>query len=537
MKYWVNLILVIGIGGVLGCSQSDNIGSGTAGDNRPNILYIVADDLGYTDIGPFGSEIPTPNLDELAVAGVRLTNFHTDSNCQRTRVMLMSSAGSGAALEVIGNPMGGVRGNLLSREWVILPELLQDAGYATYMSGKWDLGIGEGYTPATRGFDRSFVLLDASASHFAELFWENPIPYEEDGETLRVEDLPEDFYATEYYTGKMLEFLRSNDAEQPWFAFVPYTTPHWPLQLPEDWLDLHTGHYDEGYDALREERFARAEELGVVPPGGRLASFQRGAAPWSSLSPEQQQRETRAQEIYAGMVEYLDQSVGRLISYLEESGQLENTVVVFSSDHGGSSSNAGLTPGDNAPRGVRDRDNRLENYGRAGSFIDHGHGFAEAATAPFTGTKGSIDEGGLRAAAFVYYPAAISGGRVSHTFMTVMDILPTFLEIAGSEHPGATTYKGREIQDIAGRSFWSYLTGAAATVHEPTDTAGWTAGYGHGALIRGGYKLINERLRGGGVTPWRLYEIEKDPGETRDLAMLFPELTAELAAEWENNWR
>ncbi len=533
-RYCVYAITLICLGGLFGCS-----GDGPGGA-RPNILYIVADDLGYTDIGPFGSEIPTPNLDELAFAGVRLTNFHTDANCQRTRVMLMASAGSGAALEVIGNPMSGRRGNLLRRDWVILPELLRDAGYATYMAGKWDLGAGEGYTPATRGFDRSFVAVDASASHFAEKFWDDPLPYEDDGRPLGIDDLPEDFYATEYYTDRMLEFLRSNDGEQPWFAFVPYTAPHWPLQLPEDWLDRHAGRYDAGYDVLREARFARARELGVIPEGGRLASFKPTAAPWASLNPDQQRRHARAQEIYVGMVEYLDMSVGRLVDYLEESGQMDNTVIMFSSDHGGSGSDAGLDESDVDPRSVANRDNRFENFGRPGSFIDHGRGFAEAATAPFKGSKGGIYEGGLRAAAFVRYPAAIPEGEVNHSFMTIMDVLPTFLEIAGTEHPGAGIYKdGREIRGIAGRSFWPHLTGAAPAVHLPDDTAGWSADGGVGALIRGDHKLINERLPGGGmgVTPWRLYDITADPGETRDLAALFPELTAELVEEWENSWR
>jgi arylsulfatase A-like enzyme len=532
-RYSIYALALVCVGGLVGCSGDD------PADARPNILYIVADDLGFTDIGPFGSEIPTPNLDELAYAGVRLTNFHTDSNCQRTRVMLMSSAGPSAALEVIGNPMSGRRGNLLSRDWVILPELMRDAGYATYMAGKWDLGADEGYTPATRGFDRSFVAVDASASHFAERFWDDPLPYEEDGQPLGIADLPEDFYATEYYTSKMLEFLRSNDGEQPWFAFVPYTAPHWPLQLPDDWLDRYAGRYDAGYDVLREARGAKANELGVIPPGGRFESFRPTTEPWESLTPEERQRQARAQEIYAGMVEYMDMSVGRLIDYLQESGQLENTIIMFSSDHGGSSSDAGLDESAVDPRGVANRDNRYENFGRRGSFIDHGQGFAEAASAPFKGTKGGIYEGGLRAAAFVHYPAAISGGEVNHSFMTIMDVLPTFLEIAGTAHPGAGPYKdGREVNAIEGQSFWPHLTGEASMVHTPDDAAGWSAAGGQGALIRGDYKLINDRMpSGSGVTVWRLYNIAEDPGETRDLAALYSGLTAELVEEWEENWR
>ena len=517
-----------GAGVLAGSTQSEQIGT------TPNILYIVADDLGYTDIGPFGSEIPTPNLDELAFAGVRLTNFHTDRACQQTRVMLMASQGSAAALELIGNPMSGLRGNLLRRDWAILPELLQDAGYATYMAGKWDLGVGEGYTPATRGFDRSFALLDASASHFAELFWENPIPYEDDGVALRIDQLPEDFYATEYYTDKMLEFLKSHDGETPWFAYVPYTTPHWPLQLPDGWLDRHAERYDEGYDVLRAERYARARELGVIPEGGDLAAFEPTAPPWSELDSEMQRRQARAFEIYAGMVEYLDMSVGRLIDYLRESGQLENTVVMFSSDHGASSDDAGLIE-DVPPRGAPNRDNRLENFGRPGSFVGAGQGFAEAGSAPLRGQKGTHREGGLRAAAFVHYPAAIPGGGVNGAFMTIMDVLPTFLDIAGTEHPGASIYKGREIRGIVGRSFWPHVTGQSATVHMPGDTAGWEQN-GAGTLIRGGYKLFRDVDNEGSVRPWELYNIAEDPGETRDLATDNPELVAELSAEWETNW-
>ena len=393
MKYLSKATVAIGLIGFLG--YASNAGA------QPNILYIVADDLGYTDIGSFDSEIPTPNLDALAFNGTRLTNFHTDRSCQPTRVMLMASAGTGAALQYIGDRTIGRRGNVLRREWAILPELLQNAGYATYMAGKWDLGAGEGFTPATRGFDRSFVILDASASHFAEVFWEDPQPFEDDGVPMAIDQLPPDFYATKDFTDKMIEFLKSNDGETPWFAYVPYTAPHWPLQLPEDWLDRHAGRYDSGYDVLREERMARARELGVIPDGARPEAFEPTAEPWSELSDDQRRRQARAQEIYAGMVQYLDMSVGRLIDYLEESGQFDNTIVIFSSDHGGSSNDVGLVESV-PPARISPRDNRYENLGRPGSYIDHGLGFGEAATAPLRGYKGGHREGGLRATAFIH---------------------------------------------------------------------------------------------------------------------------------------
>ncbi len=530
MNYRITLLVLSVVVGLSACSNE------IPSDTRPNILYIVADDLGYTDIGAFGSEIATPNLDALAFEGVRLTNFHTGRACQQTRVMLMASSGVSAALEVHPQTIRGERGNLLSRSWAILPEFLQDAGYATYMAGKWDLGIGEGYTPATRGFDRSFVLLGPAHSQFAENFWEMPTPYEEDGKALTLDDLGDDFYATRDYTDKMLEFLRSNDVDKPWFAYVPYTAPHWPLQLPEEWLDRYAGRYDAGYDVLREARMAQAAALGVVPEGAELGAFEPIAEPWSNLTPEQQRREIRAQEIYAGMVAYMDFSVGRLIDYLEQSGQLDNTAIMFSSDHGASTSGEGLVQGDD-PRGVTGRDNSIENFGRPGSFIDHGFGFGEAASAPLKGHKGTISEGGLRAAALIRYPERIGAGEINGSFMTIMDVLPTFLDIAGTEHPGASSYKGREINDIVGRSFWPHLTGESATVHLPDDTAGWVQG-DIGALIRGDHKIINRAPAGTtGVTPWQLYNITADPGETRDLAAEFPDLTAELAAEWQRNWR
>ena len=509
-------------------------------DARPNILFVVADDLGYTDIGAFGSEISTPNLDELAFAGVRLTNFRTHSACQQTRVMLMASANATEALEIRPTQPSRERANRLSLNWAIIPELLQDAGYETYLTGKWDLGLEEGYTPSTRGFDRSFVQLGASASHFAEILWDDYSLYRLDGETVEYEDLPPDFYTTDYYTDRMIEFIDSG--EPPWFGFVPYTTPHWPLHAPEDWLDRYAGRYDEGYDVLRAARAARATELGVIPEGAVLDDFEPVAPPWDELSAEDRRGYARAQEVYAAMVENLDFNFGRLVDYLEESGQLENTVIVFSSDNGASTAAYGIIPTaagvHPAPPGFID--NSFENWGRPNSFIDHGRGFAEAATAPLRGYKGTFSEGGLRTTAFVHFPAEVQGDRVNGTFMTMLDILPTFLDIAGTAHPGPGSYRGREINGILGRSFWPHLTGATAEVHAPGDSVGWSRGGGGGALVRGDYKLINTPAAGGRGTPntsWRLYNIAEDAGERNDLAGEMPDLTAELIQDWEQNWR
>ena len=555
MKVEARLFALFLFGGLFACTPGDPGTSEEASNDAaaeaaqdtpaatgtpPNILFIVADDIGFTDVGAFGGEISTPNLDRLAHGGLRLNNLHAAPACRSTRLMMMSSAGTVAANTPYPE---AARGGVLSLDYAIIPELLQDAGYATYITGKWDLGDVEGYTPGARGFDKSFVQIGGSGSYFNRVFM-GSFGYEEDDRKLTPEDLPDDFYATEYYTDKMLEFLSSTEEGTPWFAYIPYTAPHWPLQLPTDeWLDRYAGRYDDGYDALRIRRFEQAAAAGVLPPGSNLEGFQPLAEPWADLSPDEQRRYSRAQEIYAGMVEYLDTSVGRVISYLEDTGQLDNTVVVFSADHGASAGEHGVDTG-RGPRGgggptmPDDVDNRFENFGRPGSFVDHGRGFGEAATAPFKSQKGSLDEGGLRSAAFVYYPAAVEAGGVSNAFMTMMDVLPTLLDIAGAGHPGAGPYRdGREINDIVGRSAWPHLTGQASTVHSPSDSAGWAGGDG-GALIRGDYKIINRPPLGAmGATPWRLYDLAADPGERRDIAADNPGLTAELVAEWATNWR
>lgn len=518
-----------------GCQTDETRATVGPASKPPNILLIVADDLGFTDIGAFGSEIPTPNLDELALGGIRFTNFHTGRACQQTRTMLMASAGTSEAIEIRPRLPDGTRDNLLRLEWAILPELLQDAGYATYMVGKWDLGMDQEYRPATRGFDRSFALLEGGASHFREYFWREGVSYEDEGQALALEDLPEDFYSTQFYTDRMLEYLQAGDPDRPWFGYLAYTAPHWPLQVPEDWLDRHAGRYQEGYDALRARRLARAAEAGVIPSGADAESFRPVAAPWDELTDEQQRKYARAQEIYASMVEYMDASIGRIVRHLQSSGQLDNTVIVFMADHGASAGEHGV--GAMSFRIEAERDSRYENFGRIGSFIDKGIGFAEASTAPFTYYKASLFEGGLRASAFITGPGIADAGGVDNTFFSALDILPTFLDIAGAEHPGAVTYGGRQIRHIRGQSFWPRLNGDVGADDRSGYEIGWSTGT-YGALVRGRYKIINQPAPGSTAEiPWQLYDIAADPSETRDLATSMPDVTEQLVERWDTNWK
>ena len=544
------LFIIILLAQLVGCapnnnSTPDNVAEtdtpGSIPLSPPNILYIVADDLGFTDLGAFGSEIPTPNLDRLAYEGLRLNNFHAAAACRNSRLMMMSGVGHVEA----NYRDAGRRARRRTRAVTTRSFRSCSRTPATRPTSraKWDLGD---VVPATRrereaSID-SFVTIGGSASYFGGR-WRDSFEYQEDDVQLTPGDLPDDFYATRHYTDRMLEYLRSTDAGTPWFAYMPYTAPHWPLQLPDDWLDRHAGNYDDGYDALRERRFASALEAGVLPNGSTLDGFEPLTEPWTNLSEDEKARYVRAQEIYAGLVEYLDMSVGRIVDYLEESGQIDNTVIVFTGDHGASSGEHGVDTG-RVPRGggptlPDDVDNRLENFGRVNSWIDHGRGFGEAATAPFKYQKGTYPRGraslGDRSSAI---RTAIEAGGVSDTFMTMMDVLPTFLEIAGAEHPGAGPYRdGRTINAIVGRSAWPYLTGRAEVIHTPMDSAGWSGGNG-GALIRGNYKIINTPAPGGmGTTPWHLYDLSVDPGERTDIAAELPDLLEELVAEWETNWR
>ncbi len=516
-----------------------------AQERRPNILLIIADDLGYTDMGAYGSEIPTPTLDALAYAGIRFTNFHTGRACQQTRSMLMSGRGVESVLERRPPRADSERANQLDTGVVTLPELLQSAGYGTYIAGKWDLGLTPEAMPVNRGFDRSFVLLEASSSHFPEYFWSERSWYFEDDRHLELEDLPADFYATRSYTDKMLEYLGDHDGDAPWFAMLTYTSPHWPLQAPDDWLDRHAGRYDKGYDVLRERRVGRATELGVLPRGLTLDGFEPTAKPWDSLEPAIQSRYARANEIYASMVEYLDQQIGRIVEHLERTAQLDDTIVFFMSDHGASAEEIGILDGPTSMMAhfdalVAKRDNSYANIGRIGSFVDRGVGFGEAATAPFRYYKGRVTEGGIRAAAFVHYPAALPEPSIDGEFITVMDMLPTFADVAGIEALAATAVDGVRLQPLVGESFWPYLTGRATAVHAADDTAGWVRG-DIGAIIQGRFKLTNQPHPAVPVSDadltWRLYDLDNDPGETVDLAARHPALVESLRLSWERDWK
>lgn len=525
-----------------------NDNTGVAAEQRPNVLLIVADDLGYNELGAWGSEIRTPNLDELAMNGLRFTNFHGAPVCAPARAMLLSGtsnhqAGVGSmsikrfydmgqvpAPDAVGLGFPGYEGHLSARI-AALPEILLANGYHTYMTGKWDLGraLETTHMAANRGFESSFILTTGSAVHLgfpdenasSGIRRGDPNPYQENG--VPVTSLPESFFSTETYTNKLIEFIDENrDDGQPFFAWLAYTAPHWPIQLPDDWRNRNTGRYNEGYDSVREQRFSRAKELGIFSPDLDLSSYRPTAPSWASLSEDERATQSRAMELYAGMVENMDYHVGRLITYLRDTDQLENTVVMFISDNGPDSNER--TPNVIGLSYVVD--NSLENMGAVDSWVAYGRGWAEAATAPLRGTKAAMSEGGTRVSAFINHDE-VRSGDLDDSYLTYMDIAPTILEITGTRAPSGV-FEGREVLPMTGRSFWTRSQDDGEPVYGPNDPIGSEL-HGSRALVRGHWKILMTEETG----EWEMFNLEEDIGETTDLASEMPGLLTELVEAWE----
>jgi arylsulfatase len=299
---------------------------------QPNILLIVADDLGYTDLGNYGGDIETPNLDALARGGVQFSGFQTAPFCAVTRAMLLS--GNNNHIAGMGNQdlrtgVFGYEGRLSDRI-VPFPALLRNAGYHTYMAGKWHLGTTPEANPHVKGFDRSFVLLEGAGNHYDDqgIFDDAPVsPYTEDGEEAHWK---KGDYSTDFYTDKLISFIERNKNDgRPFFAYAAYTSPHWPLQVDPRYRQKYEGRYDEGYDELKQRRFDNLKALGLIPDNAVLPPSHPRVKPWESLSADEQKAEARKMELYAGMVDNLDYNVGRLLQYLKDSGEYDNTLVVF----------------------------------------------------------------------------------------------------------------------------------------------------------------------------------------------------------------
>lgn len=530
MRIVARSVLLVASVALLAALRPEAAWSQLEAGSRPNILLIVADDLGYQDLSVFGGEIETPNIDSLAASGVVFTNFYALVACQPTRAMLVSGtdhhiAGVGSQGRVIEDNLAYQ--NRLTERVASFAERMRELDYHTYMAGKWHLGEQPGQTPADRGFERSFVLLQPGAFHFDKIGYgpNGPPTYQDDG--VDVESLPEDFYSTIAYTDRMIGYIdEAAESDRPFFGYLAYTAPHWPIQALDEDMARVRGRYDEGYDVIRERRFERLKELGYIPtdaPPPRLAANYR---PWDELTPERQAIEIAVMEAYAAMVERLDMEIGRVLRHLEEIGELDDTLVLFMSDNGAEGT------ADDGPFLTDYRaqfDNSVENIGRRNSYRLIGLGWGEAGAAGDFLTKGSLAQGGIHVPLIASAPAlGVKPGR-SDALVAALDLAPTFVELAGGTND--TVVGGREVMPMTGRSIAPLLRGEAEAVRAPNETFALEHG-GQRAVFRGDFKAL-WITPPNGIGGWQLFNLAEDPGETTDLAADHPDVMTELAAAWD----
>jgi arylsulfatase len=505
---------------------------------QPNFLLVMVDDMGWTDIASFGSEIETPNLDALAERGVMFTDFHVSVSCSPTRSMLLSGtdnhiAGLGNMGEMLAPNQKGKPGyeGYLNNRVVSLAEVLRDGGYHTYMAGKWHLGHDPKQYPHARGFDRSFSMLFGGASYWSDMFGMMAV-HEETAEYVRddkkLDALPDDFYATRSYTDFLIDAIRSNRSDgKPFFAYLAFTTPHDPLHVPEPWLSKYRGNYADGYEVLKERRATRAKQLGLVPKDAPAPVRHQMLDAWNSLSKERQALESRGMEIYAGMVDNMDYHFGRVVKFLEDIGEYDNTVILFLSDNGPNPWSSEDYPGNRGSEWFAQFDNSKDNLGHPMSHYAYGMGWGSASSGPLDLFKMTVAEGGIRSPMIISGPG-VEGDRRVNAFSYVTDIMPTLLEMAGLEHP--TTFRGREVARISGRSLTGVLSGARKTVYAADDFVGGEMQNGKW-MRQGDFKAVSVAPPYGSGA-WSLYNLVDDPGETRDLSNDRPEIRDRLIAAW-----
>lgn len=492
---------------------------------RPNVVLILADDLGFTDLASYGSEINTPSLDALANEGIRFTNYHTAANCAPARAMLLTG---------VDNHRAGVANipemtppeqrhhpayqGVLGDNVVTVATLLEGAGYRTYMAGKWHLGQTQDKLPSRRGFQRTVAMGDSGADNWEQkpyLPIYDKANWYADGEPI---DLPDDFYSSEFLVDKMIGFIESDrpQSDQPFFAYLPFMAVHMPVQAPQEFTDRYQDLYLNGWTALREARRQRAIDLGIVPPDVAAVDM-KTSRDWDALSEQDKRFEAKRMAVYAGMVEAMDFHIGRLVTYLKDIGEFDNTVFIFTSDNGSEPSGPAVL-NNVRTRMMLARQNYTADYdtlGLKGSFVNLGPSFASASASPLAYYKFYVGEGGLRVPMIMAGKPLAVQKNLSNAFAYVADITPTILALTGVSAPDSR-YAGKPVEQIMGKNLLPLATAELDRVYSDSDYIGYELA-GHGVLFQGDYKLVYNRAPVGDNT-WRLFNIVADPGETRDLS-------------------
>jgi arylsulfatase len=552
-----SMAAAIGAGLVLqaSCGSPDAAAPAASKDllSRPNILVILVDDLGYSDLSAFGSEINTPNIDQLAQQGRILGNFHSTPLCATSRAELLTGVdhhlvGMGTLPESKSFYPGDdeYQGNL-NNHAPVLAQLLHDAGYHTYMVGKWHLGGGG---PVKFGFEQSFSM-DYSAAFGSNYAATKARPesaaraYYENGVQA---PLPEDFYSSDYFVGKLQQYIaRDHGDGKPFFAYLAFQAVHFPLQVPDAYLGLYSGRYNAGYAAIRNARIEKQKALGLIPadfepnPGDEAVMLRFGQPgvlvnrSWDELPAADKRSEARIMEVFAGMLSNLDDDVGKLFAYLKQIGEYDNTLIVFVSDNGADGMGYGFIPYVDSTLNA-DIDNTLANYGKPGSFIFRSTRWAEVGTAPLRLFKSFTAEGGIGVPAIVRLPGQTRAQPVSGALATLRDLVPTALDQAGVPAPGSQ-YQGQAIAPLEGTSLLPVLNGQRSQVHGDTEV--FADEVNDIRYVRRGpwkmTRIANYMLPSAALLlnhQWQLYNIDSDRGENHDVAAENPAVVAELTQDW-----
>ena len=510
-----------------------------AADKRPNILLIMADDLGFTDIGCFGSEIETPNIDALAKSGVTFSNFHTSVSCSPTRSILLTGtdnhiAGLGSMAEMLTTKQRGKPGyeGYLNDRVVTLAEVLRAGGYHTYMAGKWHLGDEPKHFPHARGFECSFSMLQGGASHWSDMIGlqakTQPVAKYVMNEK-ELDKLPKDFFSSRSYADFLINSIRKNRGDgKPFLAYYAPTAAHDPIHAPEPWLSKYRGRYDNGYEVLKAERITGAKKAGLVPEDAPAPGLHQKTKAWGSLSNDEKALESRTMEAYAGLIDNMDYHIGRVIDFLKDTDEYENTIIIFMSDNGPNPWTSDEYPSNAGSEWMKQFDNSLDNIGHRGSFVGIGLGWAQASAGPLDYFKLTVGNGGIRTPLIVA-GLGIKGGRHTGSFAYVTDIMPTLLEFANVSHP--QKYRGRIVEPMRGRSLAGILSGSSDHTYGEEDFIGGEMIDGKW-MRRGNFKAVLVSKAWGPGT-WMLYNVTDDPGETRDLSTEHSEILKALVAAWD----
>jgi arylsulfatase len=510
---------------------------------KPNILLLVGDDIAFSDLGAYGSEIATPNMNRIADAGVRFSNFHASPVCSVTRSMLMTGCnnievGLGAFDYSFYPPTKGQPGyqGYLTKNSVAISELLNDAGYEVYKSGKWHLG-GEalgGNGPLDWGFTKEFGILSGGSNHWNDLAM-TPDFGDPNGLTVKRKehftlngehfDRPEGVYSGELYTNHMLNFIKEGHKEnKPWFAYMAFTTAHFPIQAPPELIEKNYQEYlDLGYAGLKKSRYEKLKSNGLITETAEEPLFNDITHKWESLSQKEKEIQARVMATYAAMIEDQDRRTGEILDYLKETGQLDNTLIVYLTDNGPEGFEA-THPKTGNPEMAKwletQFDQSFEAIGTAESERTIGVSWANAATGGLQWWKWFIGEGGIRVPMMIVPPGAFSNeysraGEISNAVISVKDLPMTILDYAGVEHP-QTQYKDREIVAPSGVTARPFLEGTSDEIRSEKEWYAFEL-FGNGYIMQGNFKAMKVRKGMFGDSEWHLYNVVSDPSEMHPL--------------------